>query len=83
MTEYFSRRTELRMQWDRVNDGARQRTRPMDPVLANAIKNARTPKRYGSRESDYTIREIGARGVDTYIKLNRDGDRRVIQAAKS
>ncbi|WGD55091.1 hypothetical protein QA641_15045 [Bradyrhizobium sp. CB1650] len=55
----------------------------MDAVLAIAIKNPRMPKPYGSREGDYAARDIGVRGVDSFMKLNRDGDRRAIEAAKS
>lgn len=38
LTEYFSRRAELRTQWDRVNGKGAARTSPMDPVMATAIK---------------------------------------------
>jgi hypothetical protein len=41
MTDYFNPRHHLRANWDRVNGKEAVRTRPMDPVLANAIKNPR------------------------------------------
>lgn len=82
MTEYFSRRAELRTQWDRVNGKDAARSRPMDPVLANAIKNPRMPKSYGGGEGDYEVSRP-TRAVDTYVKLNRSGDRRTILAATS
>lgn len=54
----------------------------MDPVLANAIKNPRMPKPYGGGEADYETRKP-VRSVDTFVKLNRNGDKRTILAATS
>jgi hypothetical protein len=82
LTEFFSRRAELRTQWDRVNGKGAEQTRPMDPVLANAIKNPRMPKPYGGGEADYETRKP-VRSVDTFVKLNRNGDKRTILAATS
>jgi hypothetical protein len=74
-----SRRADLRATWNRVS-GA-----PIieDPVLRNAIKDPRIAKRYGSDPGDYGFSEIGARGVDTFIKRNHVGDRRTIRAVTS
>ncbi len=81
LTQYgILRRAELRTQWDRVNGKDAVRTRPMDPVLANAIKNPRMPKPYGGGDGDYNTSKT-VRGVDTFVRLNRTGDKRTILAA--
>ena len=84
MTDHYeavrSRRDDLRATWNRVN-GAPIIVK--DPVLRNATKNPRIAQPYGSDPGDYGFCEIGARGVDTFIKLNRVGDRRTIRAATS
>ncbi|SFJ68845.1 hypothetical protein SAMN05216525_13210 [Bradyrhizobium sp. Gha] len=80
MTDYFNPRADLRANWDRVTGNASGR--PMDPVLAKAIKNRRVPKAYGGGEGDYKIsKQVSA--VDTFVKLNRNGDKRTILAATS
>jgi hypothetical protein len=47
-----------------------------DPILLKASKNPRMAKPYGSDPADYGFSEMGVRGVDSYIKMNRSGDRR-------
>ncbi|WFU84377.1 hypothetical protein QA645_17035 [Bradyrhizobium sp. CIAT3101] len=80
MTDYFNPRADLRANWDRVT--GRVSDRPMHPVLANAIKNPRMPKPYGGGEGDYKANKT-VRGVDTFVRLNRNGDKRTILAATS
>lgn len=72
-------REKVRATWNRAVGKHTVR----DPVLRNAIKNPRMARPYGSAAGDYGFSDIGARGVDTPLKLNRDGDRRTIRAATS
>jgi hypothetical protein len=82
MTDFSSMalsREHLRTTWNQATG----RVEVKDPVLRNAIKNPRIAKPYGSDTGDHDFEEIGTRGVDSFIKLNRNGDARTIRAATS